>query len=72
MPHSCLIITNSWFDKVNKKKRAKSIATYDFSSLDTKLLHGILVDKLSSIIDFAFEEVINLTFEYQQMEKHFG
>ena len=34
---------------------AKSIATYNFSTLYTKPLHDKLVDELSSIIDFAFE-----------------
>ena len=63
------VLQNS--DKIDKKKRAKSIATYDFSTLDTKLPHYKLVDKLSSIIYFTFKEVINPTFEYQQMVKHF-
>ena len=40
---------------VNKKKRAKSIATYDFSSLYTKLPHHQLKEKISSIIDFVFK-----------------
>ena len=35
---------------------AKSIATYDFSTLYTKLAHHKLVDELSSIIDSVFEE----------------
>ena len=33
----------------------KSIATYDFSTLHTKLAHHKLVDELSSIIDSVFE-----------------
>ena len=34
----------------------KSIATYDFSTLYTKLAHEKLVDELSSIIDSVFED----------------
>ena len=48
-------------NEINKKKRTKSIATYDFPTLYTKLPHDKLVDKLSSI-----KEVINHTLEYQQ------
>ena len=59
-------------NKINKKKRIKSITIYDFSTLYTKLPHDKLVDKLSSIIDFAFKGVIKSRFEYQQMGKHFG
>ena len=39
---------------INRKKNAKSIATYDFSTLYTKLPHGQLIDRLSKIIDFVF------------------
>ena len=37
------------------KKYAKSITTYDFSTLYTKLPHDKLVDEISPIIDFAFK-----------------
>ena len=40
---------------INKKKRAKSIATYDFPTLYTKLLHDEIKSKLSSILDVAFQ-----------------
>ena len=40
---------------INKKKRAKSISTYDFSTLYTKLPHDKLIKILFSIIDFAFK-----------------
>ena len=40
--------------KVNKRKRAKSIATYDFSTLYTKIPHNDLIKKLSEIISFVF------------------
>ena len=48
-------ITDS-LNKINKKKCAKSIATYDFSTLYTELSHTKLVDKLSSVTDFALKE----------------
>ena len=40
--------------KVNKRKRAKSIAKYDFSTLYTKIPHNDLIKKLSEIISFVF------------------
>ena len=48
-------ITDS-LNKINKKKCEKSIATYDFSTLYTELSHTKLVDKLSSVTDFALKE----------------
>ena len=45
----------STLKSINKKKNAKSISTYDFSTLYTKLPHGKLVDRLSKLIDFVFE-----------------
>ena len=40
---------------INKKKNAKSIATYDFSTLYTKLPHRQLIDRLSDIIEFVYK-----------------
>ena len=42
-------------NEINSRKRAKSIATYDFSTLYTKIPHNKLVTRLSHVIDFAFE-----------------
>lgn len=42
-------------NKINKKQNAKSISTFDFSTLYTKLPHEKLIKELSSIIDFVFE-----------------
>ena len=53
LQNSDLIIDS--LNKINKKKRIKSITIYEFSILYTKLPHDKLVDKLSSIIDFAFK-----------------
>ena len=41
--------------KINKRKRAKTIATYDFSTLYTNIPHDDLISKLSQLIDFVFE-----------------
>ena len=41
--------------QINRKKNAKSIATYDFSTLYTKLPHNDLITRLSQIIDFVFD-----------------
>ena len=42
-------------NRINKRKRAKSISTYDFSTLYTKLPHNKLIKELSGIIDFVFD-----------------
>ena len=39
---------------INRKKNAKSISTFDFSTLYTKLPHDKLVKELSEVIDFVF------------------
>ena len=45
----------STLKSINKKKNAKSISTYDFSTLYTKLPHDKLTDRLSRLIDFVFK-----------------
>ena len=40
---------------INRKKKAKSIATYDFSTLYTILPHDKLIKRLFNVIDFVFE-----------------
>ena len=40
---------------MNRKKKAKSIATYDFSTLYTTLPHDKLIKRLCNVIDFVFE-----------------
>ena len=40
---------------INRKKRAKSISTYDFSTLCTKLSHNKLISQLSKVIDLAYK-----------------
>ena len=41
-------------DDINKKGKAKSIATYDFSTLYTNIPHTDLINKLNEIIDIVF------------------
>ena len=41
--------------KINKKQNAKSISTFDFSTLYTKIPHDKLIKELNEIIDFVFE-----------------
>ena len=41
--------------RINAKKNAKDISTYDFSTLYTKLKHDDLVANLHEIVDFAFK-----------------
>ena len=42
-------------NKINKKKNAKSISTFDFSTLHTKLPHEKLIKEISEVIDFVFD-----------------
>ena len=41
--------------RINKKKNAKSISTFDFSTLYTKLPHDKLIKELSDLINFVFD-----------------
>ena len=41
-------------DKINKRKKAKSISTYDFATLYTKIPHEQLIEALEESIEFAF------------------
>ena len=41
--------------RINERKNAKDISTYDFSTLYTKLKHDDLVANLNEIVDFVFK-----------------
>ena len=43
-----------YIDKTNQRGKAKTIATYDFSSLYTNIPHEKLLSVLEDIVDFAF------------------
>ena len=40
---------------INRNKKAKPLATYDFSTLYTTLPHDKLIKRLCNVIDFAFK-----------------
>ena len=42
-------------EKINKRSSARSISTFDFSTLYTKIPHDKLIDVLTKLIDFAFK-----------------
>ena len=42
-------------NKINSRKKAKTIATFDFATLYTKIPHELLIEALNSIVDFAFK-----------------
>ena len=42
-------------DRINKNRNAKSISTFDFSTLYTKIPHDKLIKELSEVIDFVFD-----------------
>ena len=42
-------------NNINRKKNAKSICTYDFSTLYTNILHESLITTLNKLIDFVFK-----------------
>ena len=41
--------------KINKRNSAKSLSTFDFSTLYTKIPHNKLLEVLNNIIDFCFK-----------------
>ena len=45
----------STLKNINRKKKAKSISTYDFSTLYTKLPHDKLITQLSKVIDLVYK-----------------
>ena len=45
----------STLKNINRKKKAKSISTYDFSTLYTKLPHDKLISQLSKVIDLVYK-----------------
>ena len=45
-------------NKINVKKKAKYISTFDFSTLHTTILHKLLLKVLSEIINFVFKSKV--------------
>ena len=66
-----LVIEN--MNTINRKKKAKSIATYDFTTLHTTLPHDKLIKRLCNVIDFVFWKVeIEHTFVFPKIMLHTG
>ena len=42
-------------NELNKRRKATSVSTFDFSTLYTKLPHNKLLMILNSLIDFCFD-----------------
>ena len=51
--NSLLIFTK--FNKINTKKKAKSISTFDFTTLYTTIPHNLLIKVLSEATIFVFK-----------------
>ena len=43
-------------NKINKRKNAKQLSTFDFSTLYTNIPHDKLLDILYKVVDFVFKE----------------
>ena len=41
--------------QINKRRNAKTISTFDFSTLYTKIPHSKLIKELSNVIDFVYD-----------------
>ena len=52
---SAAVICSTKLNKINVKKKAKSISTFDFSTLYTTILHKLLLKVISEIINFVFK-----------------
>ena len=55
-----------------RKKKAKSIAIYDFSTLYTTLPHHKLIKRLCNVTDFVFEVGNRHTFVFPKIILHTG
>ena len=42
-------------NKINARKRAKCISSFDFSTMKTKIPHNKLLEELNELIDFSFQ-----------------
>ena len=59
-------------NKINSRKKAKEISTYDFKTLYTKIDHANLVEKLDSVIDFAFKGGKNNVIRFNQYRAYWS
>ena len=49
LPSECI-------NKINKRKNAKQVSIFDFSTIGTKIRHDKLLDILYKVLDFVFKE----------------
>ena len=58
--------------KINKRNIAKSIMTFHFSTLYTKIPHDLLILALNEIIDFFFRVEYPMLYMLQTRTRHGG
>ena len=49
-------------NKINKRKNAQQIGTFNLSTLYTKIIHDKLLDVLYKVVDFVFKGVLGITY----------
>ena len=49
-------------NKINKRKNAQKISTFNLSTLYTKIIHDKLLDVLYKVVDFVFKGVLGITY----------
>ena len=58
-------------DKINAKKNAKNISTFDFSTLYTTLPHNLLIEVLNNLIGFVFKSKIKKKLGFSESSVYF-
>ena len=53
-------------NKINVRKKAKSISTFDFSTLYTIILHKLLLKVLSEITNFVFKYKVRKRIDFSK------
>ena len=57
MVHSSFPIVTK-LNKINVKKKVKPISTFDFNTLYTTIIHKLLIQVLSEVINFVFKSKV--------------
>ena len=58
-------------DKINAKRNAKNISTFDFSTLYTTLPHNLLIEVLNDLIGFVFKSKIKEKLGFSESSVYF-
>ena len=53
-------------NEINTKKKAKSISTFDFTTLYIAVPHNLLIKILSEVINFAFKQKREVAIVFQK------